>query len=61
MVPASEAAAVKAKATKTVELSDRNACDVELLTVGGFSPLTGFMDEAAYNSVVNDMRLPVRS
>ncbi|NBQ21489.1 MAG: sulfate adenylyltransferase, partial [Synechococcaceae bacterium WB6_3B_236] len=26
-----------------VECSDRNACDVELLMVGGFSPLRGFM------------------
>ena len=27
------------------ECSERNACDVELLMVGAFSPLEGFMDE----------------
>jgi len=54
----SDAAAALKKCTKTIELSDRNACDVELLTVGGFSPLKGFCTEAEYNSVVNDMQLP---
>ena len=34
MAPASEHAALKAACTKSIELSDRNACDVELLTVG---------------------------
>jgi sulfate adenylyltransferase len=34
MLPEDKKAAAKAKCTKTVELSDRNACDVELLTVG---------------------------
>ena len=28
------------------ECSDRNACDVELLMVGGFSPLEGFMNNS---------------
>mmetsp|Transcript_32072 Transcript_32072/g.38852 ORF Transcript_32072/g.38852 Transcript_32072/m.38852 type:complete len:453 (+) Transcript_32072:20-1378(+) len=42
----------------TLELSDRNACDVELLTVGGFSPLDGFMNEETYNYCVDNMRLP---
>eukprot|EP00232_Nephroselmis_pyriformis_P023811 CAMPEP_0182857086 /NCGR_PEP_ID=MMETSP0034_2-20130328/2841_1 /TAXON_ID=156128 /ORGANISM="Nephroselmis pyriformis, Strain CCMP717" /LENGTH=455 /DNA_ID=CAMNT_0024988283 /DNA_START=40 /DNA_END=1407 /DNA_ORIENTATION=+ len=43
---------------RTIECSDRNACDVELLCVGGFSPLEGFMGEDAYTSVVENMRLP---
>ena len=58
MLPVDQQAAAIQACTKTIELSDRNACDVELLCVGGFSPLEGFMDEAAYTSVVNDMRLP---
>ena len=52
MVPAVDREAVKASATKVVECSDRNACDVELLVVGGFSPLRGFMHQADYDSVV---------
>lgn len=31
---------------------------VELICNGGFSPLTGFMDEKTYLSVVNDIKLP---
>jgi len=42
----------------TVELNDRQSCDVELLCNGGFSPLTGFMNEETYNKVVADMSLP---
>ena len=33
------------KVTYEFECSERNACDVELLMVGAFSPLEGFMDE----------------
>ena len=47
MAPAGEAASIAASCSRTLELSDRNACDVELLTVGGFSPLTGFMNEVS--------------
>ena len=52
MVPESERATVKGTATKTIECSDRNACDVELLCVGGFSPLRGFMHQEDYDAVV---------
>ena len=36
------------------ECSERNACDIELLMVGAFSPLEGFMDESEYNSVIKE-------
>ncbi|PYG31194.1 bifunctional sulfate adenylyltransferase/adenylylsulfate kinase [Pelagimonas varians] len=39
------------------DLSPRQICDLELLMNGGFNPLKGFMSEADYNGVVNDMRL----
>ena len=57
MVADAERAAVKGNATKTIECSDRNACDVELLCVGGFSPLRGFMHQEDYNAVVSGHRL----
>jgi len=38
------------------ECSERNACDVELLMIGAFSPLEGFMDEKNYQSVINNHR-----
>eukprot|EP00803_Ostreobium_quekettii_P010745 evm.model.scf_186.6 EVM.evm.TU.scf_186.6 scf_186:45548-50520(-) len=37
--------------------SERNACDIELLTVGGFSPLMGFMSKEEYDHCVDNMRL----
>ena len=57
MVDEADRAAVKATATKTIECSDRNACDVELLCVGGFSPLRGFMHQEDYDAVVSGHRL----
>ena len=44
------------EATYEFECSERNACDVELLMVGAFSPLEGFMDENNYNSVIKNNR-----
>ncbi len=44
------------KASYEFECSERNACDVELLMVGAFSPLEGFMDENNYNSVTKNNR-----
>ncbi|QNI99196.1 sulfate adenylyltransferase [Synechococcus sp. A15-62] len=57
LVAEADRAAVKATATKTIECSDRNACDVELLCVGGFSPLRGFMHQEDYDAVVSGHRL----
>lgn len=39
------------------DLTPRQLCDLELLMNGGFYPLKGFLTEADYNGVVNDMRL----
>merc|ERR1711879_712958 len=46
-----------AETAVTLELSERQACDVALLTFGGFSPLDGFMKKADYDGVVGNMRL----
>jgi len=40
-----------------VQISLRNMCDLELLAIGGFSPLQRFMGEADYLSVLETMRL----
>ena len=39
------------------DLTPRQICDLELLMNGGFNPLKGFMSEADYNGVVDNMRL----
>ncbi|TJZ93981.1 bifunctional sulfate adenylyltransferase/adenylylsulfate kinase [Paracoccus gahaiensis] len=39
------------------DLTPRQICDLELLMNGGFNPLKGFLTEADYNGVVNEMRL----
>ncbi|MFS4436989.1 bifunctional sulfate adenylyltransferase/adenylylsulfate kinase [Paracoccaceae bacterium GXU_MW_L88] len=39
------------------DLTARQVCDLELLMNGGFAPLTGFLGEDDYNSVVDTMRL----
>ncbi|MDO6460754.1 bifunctional sulfate adenylyltransferase/adenylylsulfate kinase [Granulosicoccaceae sp. 1_MG-2023] len=41
----------------SLTLTQRQLCDIELLLNGGFSPLTGFMTQADYDGVVNNMRL----
>lgn len=51
-VPAAERESLLAEVSRRIECSDRNACDVELLVVGGFSPLRGFMHQQDYDAVV---------
>lgn len=40
-----------------ITLNDRQLCDLELLATGALSPLTGFMNNADYESVLDRMRL----
>ena len=40
------------------DLTGRQVCDLELLMSGGFSPLTGFMNQGDYEGVCHDMRQP---
>jgi sulfate adenylyltransferase len=40
-----------------IQLSERTACDLELLATGGFSPLTTFLGRQDFERVVNEMRL----
>jgi sulfate adenylyltransferase len=39
------------------DLTERQLCDIELLLNGAFSPLEGFMRQADYDRVVDEMRL----
>ncbi len=57
MATNSEIEEFKKSSYKTLNCSDRNACDIELLLIGAFSPLNGFMNEANYNSVVKENRI----
>jgi sulfate adenylyltransferase len=58
-VSADSAAKLKIDAADLVswDLTPRQICDLELLMNGGFNPLKGFMTEADYTGVVNEMRL----
>ena len=42
----------------SITLSQRQMCDLELLMSGAFTPLQGFMGQAAYDSVVESLSLP---
>lgn len=41
---------------RVLNCSDRNACDLELMFIGGFSPLTGPMNHEEYEYCVDNMR-----
>ena len=52
-----DALLAEANTLPSLQLSDRSVHDLELLAVGAFSPLRGFMGQADYESVLKDMRL----
>ncbi len=47
----------KAEHLQTVTLTERSVSDLEMIAIGAFSPLTGFMAKADYDRTVNDMYL----
>jgi sulfate adenylyltransferase len=53
----SQEAQAAAGSLKQVRLDERTLSDLELIAIGGLSPLTGFMGSQDYNAVVDDMRL----
>jgi sulfate adenylyltransferase len=52
-----EAALERAASFPQVQLTPMAASDLEMIAVGAFSPLTGFMAKADYDSVIDTMRL----
>ncbi len=54
---ARDGAIEKAKELPRLHLSSVSVSDVELISQGAFSPLTGFLTQADYESVVGSMRL----
>ena len=53
-----EAALERSQSLPKVALSPMAISDLELIAVGAFSPLTGFMSSGMYRTVLDDMRLP---
>ena len=47
----------KAEFLPRVQLDQRAVSDLEMIAIGGFSPLTGFMNQQDYDRVVAQMRL----
>jgi sulfate adenylyltransferase len=55
--PAAERLAAEVPGLPRRRLTPRELSDLEMLTIGGFSPLRGFMTKADYESVLTGMRL----
>ena len=47
----------EAASLKRIDLSAKQSCDVEMISIGAFSPLTGFMGEKDFNGVIENKKL----
>jgi len=47
----------QAESLPVIELSQKQSCDLEMIGIGAFSPLTGFMGKADFESVCKNMKL----
>jgi len=47
----------RAQELPTITLSAKQACDLEMIAIGAFSPLTGFAKQADFQSICTKMRL----
>ena len=59
IVDSATAASLKSKAASlpSITLSAKQACDLEMIAIGAFSPLTGFVGKADFESICKSMRL----
>ncbi len=51
-----EALAAEAAAMQSITLSTKQACDLEMTATGAFSPLTGFVGKADFDSICSNLR-----
>lgn len=49
--------AKEAASLPSIKLTPKQSCDLELIGIGGFAPLTGFMGQADFQSVCKNMTL----
>lgn len=47
----------EAASLPVITLSSKQACDLEMIAIGAFSPLTGFVKQADFESICKDARL----
>lgn len=47
----------EAASLQSIVISKRVLCDLEMIAIGAFSPLKGFVDKKDYESIVSNMRL----
>ena len=59
LVPEARASEIKALASgfASLTLTEKSLCDLELLALGGYSPLTTFMGQQDYGRVLSEMKL----